>query len=154
MTRKLKDVVLLLNQLIQRDHTAIDAYRTAIATRHAFVHRAQLGVLLADHRRHVDELSLIVRNLGGEPASQTDLRPMLVRDKVDLSGVADEPALIEAMRSSEAKTASLYETAVSQPGIPVDVMSVLERNLADERNHCGWIAAQLKAAPPSGWPAT
>jgi Domain of unknown function (DUF2383) len=144
MARMINDVVALLNRLIQLDHSAVEAYKIAVTRLDPVSDRAEIGTFLADHRRHVDELGIVVRNLGGEPVSPSDLRQVLARGRVDLSGLTGEGALVEAMRKCEAETTTLYEDAVSQPGIPVDVLAVLERNLVDERKHHAWILARLE----------
>ena len=47
------------------------------------------------------------------------------------------------MRGNEADVAAAYENAVSQPGVPVDVLTLLERHLDEERGHGRWIDARL-----------
>jgi uncharacterized protein (TIGR02284 family) len=149
MARMIRDVIALLNRLIQLDYDAIEAYKAAIARLGETEDRKQLSAFLADHRRHVDELAFVVRNLGGEPASHGDLRQVLTKGKVVLGGLTGDRAMIEAMRSNEGETSNVYEQAASQPGIPVDVLAVLERNLSDERKHQAWLGARLISMQPA-----
>ena len=149
MARMLKEVVALLNRLIQLDHDAIEACKGAMDRVAQGDDRAQLGWMLSDHRRHADELAFVVRNLGGDPASHGDLRQVLSRGKVALGALAGERAVLEAVRSSEAEAVAAYAAAVSQPGVPVDVSAVLEKQLADERRHHAWLSARLDAARPT-----
>jgi rubrerythrin len=159
MARMLKEVIALLNRLIQLDYDAIEAHKSAISRLSDPADRAQLGAFVVDHRRHVDELAFIVRNLGGEPASYGDLRHAIGRGKVVLGGLlgsrapalvgsrspstASDRAVLEAMRGNEAESGPHYESAASQPGIPVDILAVLERTCADERRHQAWFASRL-----------
>ncbi len=145
MARMLNEVIALLNRLIQIDHAAIETYKTVKVQLGDSVDGAEFGAFLADHRRHVDALTIVVRNLGGEPVSHGDLRKGL-RASVDLRGLIEEGVLIEAMRAHEAEATAVYENAASQPGIPVDVVAVLKQNLLDERRHHAWIAARIEAA--------
>ncbi len=149
MARMLNDVIALLNRLIQIDNGAIETYKTAKARLGEAVDRAEFAAFLADHRRHVDVLTMVVRNLGGEPVSHGDLRQGLRHATVDLRGLIEERRLIEAVRTSEAEATAVYENAASQPGIPVDVVAVLQQNLVDERRHHAWIVARIEAARAS-----
>jgi hypothetical protein len=110
--------------------------------------RAQLVAILADHRSHAEELGIVVRNLGGHPAGHGDLRQVLTRGKVVLGALSGERAVLEAVRGNEAEAVSAYADAVSQPGIPVDVITVLERQLAVERRHHSTLGTRLEPNPP------
>jgi uncharacterized protein (TIGR02284 family) len=149
MARMIREVIALLNRLIQLDYDCIEAYKAAIARLSDSDDRKQLSGFLADHRRHVDELAFVVRNLGGEPAGHGDLRQVLTKGKVVLGGLTGDRAVLEAMRSNEAEASAAYQDAASQPGIPVDVMAVLERNLDDERKHADWLAKRAAAGQPA-----
>ena len=146
MARMLNEVIALLNRLIQIDHAAIETYKTVKVQLGDSVDGAEFGAFLADHRRHVDALTIVVRNLGGEPVSHGHVRKGLRASTVDLRGLIEEGVLIEAMRAHEAEATAVYENAASQPGIPVDVVAVLKQNLVDERRHHAWIVARLEAA--------
>jgi uncharacterized protein (TIGR02284 family) len=144
MARILREVVSLLNRLVQLEHGTVQA---CVAARERVVDaddRARLGAMIADHRRHVDDLSNVVRNLGGEPSSQSDLRQVFVRGRVALGALVGDSAVLEAVWSGEAAMVSAYEQAASQPGVPVDVVKVLERHLAEERAHHARIAERVK----------
>jgi len=152
MARMLRKVVAILNRLIQLDYDAIESHKSAMSKLSDAADRAQLGAFVTEHRRHVDELASIVRNLGGEPASHGDLRQVVARGKVVLGALVGDRAVLEAMRGSEVESTAHYEAAVSQPGIPVDILAVLERICADEQRHQAWFAARL--APVAGASAT
>ncbi len=146
MARAIKDVVALLNRLIQLDHDAIEACKAAMDRVVRTEDRAQLAAILADHRRHTEELAFVVRNLGGDPASHGDLRQALTKGKVVLGALSGERAVLEAVRGNEAEAVAAYADAVSQRGIPVDVMTVLERQLAVERRHHAALGARLESS--------
>jgi uncharacterized protein (TIGR02284 family) len=158
MARVIRDVIALLNRLIQLHYDAIDSCKAAAAHVTDPRDRAQLAAALEDHRGHVDELAVVVRNLGGEPASRGDLRSTGARRQtvaqalagVLLAGSSEEveQAVLEAFRRNEEGARAAYEDATSLPGVPLDVLAALERNLADERKHLDWVARRL--GPASG----
>jgi uncharacterized protein (TIGR02284 family) len=142
MARVIRDVVVLLNRLIQLHYDAIDACKAAVARIEDPRARLQLGATLEDHRGHVDELAVVVRNLGGEPASPSDLRPLRTAGRH--APAADcEHALLEALGRNEEGARAAYEDAASLPGVPLDVLAALERNLADQRKHLAWVQSRL-----------
>jgi hypothetical protein len=146
VSRILKDVVARLNALIRLDHDAIAAYKVAVLELRSPRDVDRIRAALADHRRHVDDLALLVRNLGGEPASHRDLRQLLaggpppIRPSGLPSGPIEERAILEAIHKNEQGCLEAYESAASQPGIPVDVRESMERNRNDERRHLMWLA--------------
>jgi uncharacterized protein (TIGR02284 family) len=152
MARIIREVVSLLNRLIHHEYDAIEACRSAVARVTDSDDRRRLGALLGDHRRHVDELADIVRNLGGEPVSQGDLRQAIARGRVVLGALVGERAVLEAIRRNEGDIATIYGQAASQPGVPVDVLAVLERHLHEERGHHAWISERLGEGPVSSIP--
>ncbi len=143
MSRVIRDVVVLLNRLIQLHYDAIDTCKAAVLHLEDPHDRQQLGATLEDHRGHVDELAVVVRNLGGEPASPSDLRPFRAR-KAHASALG-EHALLEALGRNEEGARAAYEDATSLPGVPLDVLAALERNLADQRKHLAWVQRRLDA---------
>jgi uncharacterized protein (TIGR02284 family) len=146
MARVIRDFVTLLNRLIQLHYDAIDACKAAVVHVEDPIARQQLSATLEDHREHVDELAVVVRNLGGEPASPSDLRPLRRRRSAPVG--EGEHALLETLRRNEEGARAAYEDAASHPGVPLDVLAALERNLADERKHLAWVARRLENLPP------
>jgi hypothetical protein len=120
MAELLRQVVGVLNRLIHLEHDAIDACRFAVGGTTDRSARARFAAWTENHRRHVEELSSLVRSLGGEPA------PRVLR----VSWPSFSQDIVHAVHR---RIATAYEDAASQPGIPVDVLAVLERTLAEER---------------------
>jgi rubrerythrin len=138
MARMIREVIAVLNELIALDYGAIDTFKAATARLRTLTDKTQVGQLMADHRRHVSELSLLVKNLGGEPVRH-DAAPAR-RTSADV---------FEDIRAEEEAIASAYEEAATKQGIPIDVVAVLERNLAHERTHLAWLARRGGEARPS-----
>jgi hypothetical protein len=108
MAELLRQIIAVLNRLIHLEHDAIDACRFAV------------GGTTERHRRHLEELASLVRSLGGEPA------PRVLR-------VSWPSFSLDIVHAVHRRIASAYADAASQPGIPVDVLAMLERTLAEER---------------------
>jgi uncharacterized protein (TIGR02284 family) len=156
MALMMKDVVDLLNDLIEIDYDAIHAYKAAILRLSDVGDKTQLGQFMADHRRHVSELSLIVRNLGGAPPEHGDLKQVLTKGRVILAGLTGEKAILEAMKTNEDDTNKAYERAVAFPNLPADILPVVQRNLGDERRHRVWLMQRIQTfdsrRPPAPGP--
>lgn len=139
-------LIKLLNDLIELDYDAIEAYKAAIARVDDLNDRGQLASFLEDHQRHVDDLGPLVRELGGEPAEAGDLKQILTKGKVVIGGLLGDRIVLEAMKSNETDTNTAYERAVGRRDLPANVRAVLARNLADERRHRAWIVQRLNEA--------
>src|SRR3954463_5964361 len=99
MTGSEKDLVPLLNNLIEIDHDAIEAYQAAISRLSLASDQEQLRQFMEDHRRHVTDLSQLVRDLGAQPSSGGDLKQVLTKGKVVLGQITGDRGILEAMKS-------------------------------------------------------
>jgi uncharacterized protein (TIGR02284 family) len=140
-------VVELLNHLISLDYDAIEAYRAAVLRIKDSADRAQLGQFMADHERHVTELSALVQGLGGRPSNGPDLKQILTKGKVLVSAVMGDRAILRAMKMNEDDTTRVYERASSHAGLPQAVLEVIRKNLEDERRHRAYSVSRLEARP-------
>ncbi len=145
-----KNLVDLLDALLELDYDAIEAYRAAIDRIGDVSDKAQLGSFLADHERHVRDLTPLVESLGKKASKGPDIKQWLTKGKVVIMGIAGDHAILLAMKTNEDDTNKAYERAVSRTDLTPDIRDVLERNLADERRHRAWLEARVgaqKAAP-------
>lgn len=145
MTIAPEKIVKHLNALIELDFDAIQAYEAAIARLTDATAKAQLQAFMADHQRHVVDLSPLVSELGGQPATKGDFKQVLTKGKVVIAGLAGDHAVLEAMKSNEETTTRTYKKASSEPGLPGRVRGVLERNFADEQRHLAWLEDRLRS---------
>jgi uncharacterized protein (TIGR02284 family) len=141
-----KTVIDLLNELIELDYDAIEAYSAAVRRVEESRDRGRIASFLEDHRRHVQELGALVRRLGGEPPGDSDLRRILTKGKVVIGALFGDRLVLEAMKANEAEGSALHERAAERVDLPGQVRAVLERHLADERRHHDWIVERLDAA--------
>ncbi|HJU18104.1 MAG TPA: ferritin-like domain-containing protein [Stellaceae bacterium] len=134
----------LLNDLIELDYDAADAYQAAIDRLDDPAFRTTLSEFKRDHLRHIDELGLVLTGLGRTPPKQGNLKILLTRGKVIIGGLAGDKAILQAMRTNEADTNTAYERAVQFRDLTSNARDVLDRGLEDERRHCEWILSTLK----------
>ncbi len=135
----------LLNELIELDYDAIEAYRAAVLRVADPRDRARVSGFLDDHVRHVQDLAVLVRELGAEPAGSGDLRQILTKGKVVIAGLFGDRLVLEAMKSNEEEATAVYAGAARRE-LPERVRALVERHLAEERKHHDWIVERLDAA--------
>ena len=133
-----------LIDLIELDYDAISAYKQAIDRIDNAAHKTKLLEFMADHERHVSELSDVIRQQGGKAPDSGDFKQVLTSGKVKIADmVGDDEAILKAMKSNEDQTTSKYESMV-QENFPAPVHKLMEKGLADERKHRAWIEAALE----------
>jgi uncharacterized protein (TIGR02284 family) len=134
----------LLEDLIQLDYDAADAYQAAIDRLQNSSYRSSLAEFKRDHLRHITELGDILSSMGRTPPKEGDMKALLAKGKVVIAGLIGDEAILQAMRTNEADTNTAYERAVNFKGLQANTQDALQRGLEDERRHCEWILEQLK----------
>lgn len=135
-----------LNDLIELDFDAIEAYDAAIERLEHPQFKAKLGEFRDDHERHTRNLAEQVTKLGGKPSRGPDVKRYLTKGKVVLADlVGQDRAILMAMRANEEVTNKRYELALSaNADMDAETRGVIEANLSDERRHRAWIEQQIK----------
>jgi len=137
-------VVSKLNDLIELDHDAIEAYQAAIKRLESTEYRDQLEKFCGDHRRHTQNLPPLVTRLGGTPAKGPDMQRFLTKGAVVISGIAGgDHAVLLAMRANEEITTKRYELALKADGMDEDVRKTVRANYEDEIRHRDWLVQTL-----------
>lgn len=134
-----------LNNLVQLDYDAIDAYDAAIDRLDSAEYKERLKEFRADHARHTRDLGAVVRELGGKPAQQGGAKSMLTRGKVMMADLMGDGAILRAMKSNEDDTNTAYDRAVKGAEGNPAAASALRAGLEDERRHRAWIEQALSA---------
>jgi rubrerythrin len=132
-----------LNHVIQLDVDAIGAYRTAIERLENTEYKAKLLEFMADHERHVADLSAAVRTEGGTPPGRRDFKHVLTRGHTVIVNLGGDSTILKAMKMNEEQTNKEYEYA-SLKDFPEHVRTLLQNGLTDERRHRAWIRATLE----------
>jgi len=131
-----KTVEDVLNGLIQIDIDATFAYQQAIGDIQEPAIQLELKSFLADHRRHIQELSALLREIGGKPINLTrDIKGYIIEGMTSLRGLAGTQATLRAMITNENLINSYYKEALEYAGFPKDVRSLIKRNFDDEKRH-------------------
>jgi uncharacterized protein (TIGR02284 family) len=148
-----KDLSSLLEQLIELDYDAVEAYQAAIDRLEDTDTRAQLRDFQSDHVRHTRDLGAILRQSGREPPQGPDAKRMLTEGKVKIAALAGDKAVLLAMKTNEDDTNTAYERAVNNDVVPPQIKELLRACLADERRHRAWIENQIEILRRTGSPA-
>jgi uncharacterized protein (TIGR02284 family) len=134
-----KDTIIeKLSDVVELDFDAIEAYNAAIERLEKSDYKTQLRKFLADHERHVKELSEVIRREGGDPPTSGDIKQILTKGQVVIGGLAGDQAILKAMKMNEEQTNSMYEDMVNED-FPEDVHRILQSGLEDERRHRQWL---------------
>jgi rubrerythrin len=133
-----------LNDLLRLDFDAIGAYTMAIAQVESTTYRETLQGFLADHERHVRELTALVEAAGGTPAEGPHLSTGVFKLAVQAAGAAGrDRATILAFKANEGESVAKYRAAAERPHAE-NVAGVLRRAARDEEKHYEWAESRLK----------
>jgi len=150
MATMTKNIARLVNDLIARDYDAVQACIAAVDMVRDAGDRQRLEQLAAAHRRHIDELTAIVRLYGLRPAEHADVRALAESGRVLLGGIFSDRALLDALRVNERETEAAYGEAVAHEGVPQDVRMALMRILREESLHHTWLVRRVDQLASEG----
>ena len=132
-----------LNDLLQLDHDAVEAYTVAIDLVREPGYRDTLVAYRDDHKRHIDELAALVRKRGGLPTEMPHPTGALKLAVQTAGGLGGDSALLLAFKAVEGQVRDKYERA-SKESHPADVEAVIELAFADEAKHYAWVERTLR----------
>jgi uncharacterized protein (TIGR02284 family) len=139
-----KAAIAVLNDLIQLDYDAVQAYKQAIEKIDDLVARSDLESFQEDHEDHIRQLSQTVRMMGGEPEKAgRDLKGVLLEGLTALRSVTGTLGALRAMRTNEKITNRSYERAL-QEKLPTAAREVVLKNREDERRHLASIEVHIE----------
>lgn len=146
------DLIATLNDLLELDHDAVNAYTLAIESLENAQWRADLIEFRGDHERHVRDLRALIEARGGEPADHAHFPTGVFKAAVQAASAAggDREVLL-AFKSNERQVRDKYARIADQEH-PADVAGVLRRNARDEERHYTWVTdilTRLGAGPDS-----
>jgi uncharacterized protein (TIGR02284 family) len=133
----------VLTELTELEYDAVEAYWVAVERLTDRENQRQLNVFLADHQRHVSQLSGYIRSMGETPPDSGDFKQVLTKGKVYLGSIFGDRAILMVMKTNEDDTNTAYERALSRTDLPPPLRDMLEHNLADERRHRAWIETRV-----------
>jgi uncharacterized protein (TIGR02284 family) len=133
-----------LNELIRWDIDAVGAYNEAIDAAKEPTIRDPLTQFRKDHQRHIEELSQIVRRIGGKPVEKADLKGIVRKTMTKVAGLVGVESVLRAMKSNEEAVNKAYSHHLSFDW-PRDIAEQIRRNFADEQRHLEWVVRTLEA---------
>jgi rubrerythrin len=138
------DLAAELNDLLKLDHDAIQAYTLAIRLVRREEYKRQLEAFRADHQRHVDELSELIRSRDATPLELPHLPSGAFKLAVQaVGGLGGDRAVLLAFKANERQVRDKYRRS-ARAVHPADVTSVLARATDDESRHYAWALEALE----------
>jgi hypothetical protein len=145
MSTEVRDVALLtgeLNDLLQLDHDAVAAYTLALKQLEDTGYQDAVRGFKADHERHIDELTELVRSYGGVPLPMPHLSGVFKLAVQGVGAAGSDAAVIRAFKANEVQARDKYRRAASRQH-PPDIQAVLIRAARDEQRHFDWAMRTL-----------
>jgi len=134
-----------LNDLLQLDVDAVQAYSLAMRQLESAVRRRTVQRYQADHKRHITQLKRLIRKYGGTPIAVSHLPTGPFKLAMQATGsVGGDKAVLLAFKANEHQGRDKYRRAADRKGLPADVARVLERAAADEERHYRWAEKALE----------
>ena len=145
LTEQAEDqLVAELNDLLQLDYDAVQAYRLAISLLSNEEYKSQLRDFRADHERHIDELTRLVANHGGVPVEAPHLPTGIFKLAVQAAGRAGgDRGVLLAFKANERQVRDKYRRAAEKRN-PPEVAVILSRAAGDESLHYSWVLETLE----------
>jgi rubrerythrin len=139
-----KEIARKLSSLAQLDIDAEHAYGQAIDEIKEVAIRDRLSEFREDHKRHVAELIVAIRELGETPPEyKRDTKGFLMEGFTAIRSKTGTEGALKAMRSNEKTTSKTCEKARSWE-VPQSVKALIEKNCADERRHLEYVMHALE----------
>ena len=133
------EIIKKLNELIQLDVDAAEAYEHAIKHLEYDDIKERLLDFQDDHRRHVRNLTEMVQYLDGKPIKPTpDLKGYLMEGFTTLMSISGSIGAMEAMKANEVLTNKKYSEAAALD-LPEEVKKLVLSNYSQEQRHLDYI---------------
>jgi rubrerythrin len=133
-----------LNDLLQLDHDAVQAYTVAIAAVGSPQLRSSLARFREDHERHIEELVALIRARGGLPVALPHIPTGLFKLAVQKVGtLGSDREILLAFKANERQVRDKYRRHADAPHDP-DVAGMLRRAALDEAEHYAWAESELE----------
>jgi rubrerythrin len=144
MVGKQNDFMKALQELLELDYDAIEAYETAINRIEDSEFKSKLNDFKMDHQRHVTDISALLRSHNAKVPNGPDLKQWLTKGKVVLGGMIGDNAILTAMLTNEEDTNTAYSRMIAHPEIWKEATPIIENGLRDEKRHKNWLESVIK----------
>lgn len=130
----------VIHNLIHLEHDAIAAYKQTADRLETPAYKTQIASFMADHERHLSELTSLGKSLNADIPDGGDFKTILTQGKVVLADlVGDDASILKAMKTNEDETVMAYSQASQHPNIPGHAKEILTRAHQDEVRHRAWM---------------
>lgn len=134
-----------LNDLLQLDHDAAQAYTIAIGALESESFKETLRAFREDHERHISDLSQVIRENGGLPIDLAHVPTGFFKRAVQQVGaLGGDRSILLAFKANEGQVRDKYLRSAEEPGYPPEVAEVIRRNASDEVRHYTWAVERLE----------
>lgn len=140
-----KEVIHDLNDLLQLDHDAIEAYDETLLHLDNQEWSETVAMFKRDHERHVRDLSAFVRRLGGAPKEKPHATGPLKKALVAAGSSQGDVGVLKAFRMNEIQVRAKYDRYAAKLEYPGEVSEIIRLNAQDERRHYDWVTDVLGA---------
>lgn len=137
------DPVAKMNRLIEFDLDAVAAYEAAIYCLKKKSYRDELTRFKNDYQRHINLLSLKIRNQGGQPIKGKDGRRLLSNHRLLISDLSSDEAILRAIEANTCQMQQAYDKAVRDVGGSEALHYLLIANIKDKARHRTWLEQTL-----------
>lgn len=131
-----------LNDLLQLDYDAVAAYTLALRALDDFEFQDAVRSFKADHERHIEELTGLIKQFGGIPMPMPHISGVFKLAVQGVGAAGNDAAVITTFKSNEVQSRDKYRRAASRQH-PVEVQDVLIRASRDEQRHFDWAMRAL-----------
>ena len=136
-----------LNDLLQLDHDAVQSYTLAARQVESIAYRETILRYRADHERHIQQLTELIRAQGGLPIElphPTGVAKLAQQASGAL--VSGDTATLLAFRNNERQARDKYARAAGlATGWPEEVQAVVRQGASDEARHYDWVDTTLQS---------
>jgi rubrerythrin len=133
-----------LNDLLQLDRDAVDAYTVAITALANVGRRETVLRFRADHQRHIADLTRLIGRYGGTPAPTPHASGAFKLAMQKLGNLGTDREVMLAFKANEAQACEKYTRAATHAATwPDDVRDMISTAADDEARHYEWAEDQL-----------
>lgn len=139
------DLISMLNNLIALDYDEAEAYGLAVRRMINVSDQNELRRFMVDYERQAQDLSMVVRDMGGVPPTHSDFRRVLPKGRVAIAEIIGDYGVLGAMMDNEDDANKAYERALGREDLPADTRDILQHHLQVERRHSEWLGQRMES---------
>ncbi|WP_131782429.1 DUF2383 domain-containing protein [Legionella gresilensis] len=133
-----------LYALCELDFDAVAAYKVAIDRLESEVYKERLSEFMEDHKRHIKNITNILKVHKKEIPTGPDIKQYLTKGKIVLANIFGDKAILKAMVTNEIDTNTAYERVSEHANKWPEATAVIIQGLNDERRHKKWLETVIE----------